>query len=325
MHLLKKLKNYYLVNTQKGSLPQFNISGQATYQSDVTQLPVSLPNADMPVLSKDQYRVYGELSQSITDLFTLKDQKNYIRAASEIETQKTEVELYKLRERINNLYFGILLIDAQITQTELLKKDIQSGIDKTEVAIANGVALKATADNLRAELLKANQRTIELKAVRRGFLDMLSLFINKPLDEHAVLETPTQPLVRIHTINRPELQLYELQKQRFRVEDKLITAKNLPRLSAFLQGGLGRPGLNMLDNDLKGYYIGGLRFTWNIGRFYTFRNEKILLSNSRSLIEVQKETFLFNTNLQLRQQSAEIVRMQELMETDKSIIQFREM
>jgi hypothetical protein len=90
---------------------------------------------DIPTISKDQYRLYGEVSQSITDLFTVKDQKEYINTNSEIETQKTEVELYKLRERINNLYFGILLIDAQIQQTELLKKDIQSGIDKTNVAI----------------------------------------------------------------------------------------------------------------------------------------------------------------------------------------------
>ncbi len=321
--LIEKTKEYSIANAQKAYLPQFNVAGQATYQSAVTQIPISLPSVDIPTMSKDQYRLYGEVSQSITDLFTVKDQKEYINANSEIEVQKTEVELYKLRERINNLYFGIFLIDAQIKQTELLKKDIQSGIEKTNVAIANGVALKSTADNLKAELLKADQRTIELKATRKGYADMLALFIGNPIDENTVLEKPHRQMLT-NTINRPELKLFDLQKKSFDVQEKLITAKNLPRLSAFFQGGLGRPGLNMLDNDFQGYYIGGLRLSWNITGFYTYKNEKKMLANSQSMIDIQRETFLFNTNLTLKQQNADITKMQELIETDKSIVTLRE-
>src|SRR5690606_23782989 len=321
--LVEKTKEYSITNAQKGYLPQFNIAGQATYQSDVTQIPFSLPSMDIPTMSRDQYRLYGEVSQSITDLFTVKDQKEYINANSEIEVQKTEVELYKLRERINNLFFGILLIDAQIQQTELLKKDIQSGIEKTNVAIANGIALKSTADNLKAELLKTDQRTIELKAARKGYTDMLALFINNPIDENTVLEKPHRQMLT-NTINRPELKLFDLQKKSFEVEEKLITAKNLPRLSAFFQGGLGRPGLNMLDNNFQSYYIGGLRLSWNITGFYTFKNEKKILANSQNMIDIQMETFLFNTNLTLKQQNADITKMEQLIETDKSIIALRE-
>jgi len=321
--LIEKTREYSIANAQKGYLPQFNIAGQATYQSAVTQVPISLPNVDIPTISKAQYRLYGELSQSITDLFTIKDQKEYINTNSEIETQKTEVELYKLRERINNLYFGILLIDAQIQQTELLKKDIQSGIEKTNVAIANGVALKSTVDNLKAELLKTEQRTIELKAIRKGYADMLALFIGNPIDENTVLEKPQRQMLT-RTINRPELKLFDLQKKSFDVQEKLITAKNLPRLSVFFQGGIGRPGLNMLDNDLRSYYIGGLRLTWNITGFYTYKNEKKMLANNQSLIDIERETFLFNINLILKQHNADIIKMQELIETDKSIVTLRE-
>lgn len=321
--LIEKTKEYSIANAQKGILPQFNMAGQATYQSDVTQIPISLPNVNIPTMSKDQYKLYGEVSQSITDLFTLKDQKEYINANSDIETQKTEVEMYKLRERINNLYFGILLIDAQIRQTELLKKDIQNGIKKTNVAIANGVALKSTADNLKAELLKADQRTIELKATRKGYTDMLALFTGKPIDENSILETPHRQILT-NTINRPELRLFDLQKKSFDVQNKLITIKNLPRLSAFFQAGAGRPGLNMLDNDFRGYYIGGLRLNWNFTGFYTYKNERKILALNQNALDVQKETFLFNTNLTLKQQDAEITKMQELIETDKSIIALRE-
>ncbi len=321
--LIGKTKEYSLANAQKGVLPQFNVAGQATYQSDVTKVPISLPNVNIPTIAKDQYRLYGEVSQSITDLFTVKDQKEYINTSSEIETQKTEVELYKLRERINNLFFGILVIDAQIQQTDLLKNDIQSGIDKVNVAIANGVALKSTADNLKAELLKADQRTIELKATRKGFADMLALFINKPIDENTVFEKPL-PQTLSGTINRPELRLFDLQKKSFDVQNKLITAKNLPRVSAFFQGGLGRPALNMLNPNFEGYYIGGLRLIWNFTGFYTYKNEKKMLALNQNMIDVQRETFLFNTNLVLKQQNADITKIQQLIETDKSIATLRE-
>ena len=321
--LIEKTKEYSIVNAQKGVLPQFNVAGQATYQSAVTAVQISLPNMNIPTISKDQYKLYGEVSQSITDLFTVKDQKEYINANSEIETQKIEVELYKLRERINNLFFGILLIDAQIQQTEFIKKDILSGIEKTNIAIANGVALKSTADNLKAELLKANQRTIELKATRKGYTDMLALFIGKPIDENTNLEKPQRQLFT-NTINRPELRLFDLQKKSFDVQEKLITAKNMPRVSLFFQGGVGRPGLNMLNPDFAGYYIGGLRLNWNITGFYTYINEKKILTNNQSAIDIQRETFLFNTNLTLKQQNADITKMQELIETDKSIITLRE-
>ena len=228
--LIDKSKSYSIDNANKSYLPQFNIGGQATYQSEVTHIPISLPNVKIAELSKDQYKLYGEISQAVTDLFTTKDYRELISANAEIEGQKIEVELYKLKERISNLFFGILLIDAQIQQTEFLKKDIQSGIDKVSVAIAYGTALKSSADNLKAELLKANQRTIELKSNRSGYAAMLSYFIDQTVDETTFLIKPS-PQIISSTINRPELQLFDLQKRTFEVQNKLIKAKNLPRLN----------------------------------------------------------------------------------------------
>ena len=141
--LLEKSQVYSLSNAAKGVLPQLSLSGQGTYQSEVTGLPISIPGVEIQTLSKDQYKLYGEVVQPITDLFTLKYQKELVQSNVRAETQKIEVELYKLKERINQLFFGILLIDAQIQQTESLKKDIQLGLDKTNAAIANGTALKS--------------------------------------------------------------------------------------------------------------------------------------------------------------------------------------
>lgn len=321
--LIEKTQSYSIANASKGNLPQLQIGGQVSYQSDVTQIPLSLPNVDIPVMSKDQYKLYGEISQPITDLLTVKHQKELIDANARVEEQKIEVELYKLRERINQLYFGILLMDEQIAQVRILQKDLQSGINKNSVAITNGIALKSSADVLRAELLKTEQRVIELKAVRKGYADVLALFIDRDISENTILERPLA-VTLLSGINRPELQLFEMQKQTFEVQNKLVDTQILPRFSLFLQGGYGRPALNMLNNDFDLYYIGGVRFAWNISGFYTHKREKRLLVLSQNAVDVQKELFLFNTNLTLKQQNNEITKFEELIETDKEIIRLRE-
>jgi len=323
MALIEKTKEYSIENISKGWLPQLSVNGQGTYQSAVTQIPISLPNVSIPVLSRDQYKAYGEVYQPLTDGYTIQQQKQLATANAATEQQKLEVELFKLKERINQIFFGILLIDAQVQQTVLLKKDIQSGLEKINASIANGTALKSSADILQAELLKTDQRSIELKASRKGYADMLAVFINQPVNENTQFIPPAAPTITAG-INRPELHLYEVQKNSFAVQDKLIKAKNLPRVGLFAQGGYGRPGLNMLSNEFAGYYIGGLKLNWNFTGFYTAKKEKAILKINQATIDVQKETFLLNTNLVLSQQNSELLKFQELIDTDKEIIRLRE-
>lgn len=321
--LIYKSKEYSIDNANKGYLPQFIILGQATYQSAVTQVPISVSGIDVPTLPKDQYKFYGEVSQPITDLFLVKDRKKLVEANSSMDMQNIEIELYKLKDRINQIYFGILLIDEQMKQNTLLKKDIQSGIDKVNVAIKSGASTKNDLNILEAELLKNDQYTIELKANRKNYVEMLSYFIGKPIDENTILETPL-PQIISNAVNRPELKLYDLQKSRMDIQNKLLISSRLPKFSLFLQGGVGRPALNILSNNLEGYYIGGLRLSFDITSFYTYKNEKENIALSQNMIDTQRETFLFNTNLNLRQQNSEIAKIQELIVTDNNIILLRE-
>lgn len=323
MALLARAKDYSLSNASKGYLPQASLIGQATYQSAVTQIPISLPNVTLPSLSKDQYKIYGELVQPLTDVITISHQKELIAANSEVEEQKLEVELYKLKERIDNIYFGILLLEAQLMQVSLLKKDLQSGVDKTKAAIANGTALKMNADLLDAEILKADQRSTELSSARSAYMAMLSVFTGQSIAEAARFQVPATQTITAQ-INRPELRLYESQKRTFEAQEKLINARNIPRFNLFFQGGFGRPALNFLSNDFDPYYITGLRLNWSFTGFYTARKEKKLLHLNQNTIEVQKETFLFNTRLSLSQQDNELLKYRELVQTDKQIIGLRE-
>ena len=320
--LIQKTKEYSIDNISKGYLPQFLINGQATYQSDVTEIPIKLPNATIATLDKDQYKIYAEVSQTVFDGGVKRLQKQSVEADAAVEQQKLEVELYKLNERVNQLFFGILLANEQLAQTDILKKDIQLGITKINAAIANGTALKSSGDALQAELLKTDQRTIELKSVSQAYRDMLSLFINKPLDEHSVLERPVK-ITASQTINRPEILLYDTEKKSFDVHTNLIKAKNLPKAGLFLQGGYGRPALNMLKNDFDAYYIGGIRLNWSLSGLYTSKKEKALVNIKSKSVDLQKEVFLFNTNLTLKKQNAEINKLEKLIQSDNGIIQLR--
>ncbi|KGN80486.1 transporter [Porphyromonadaceae bacterium COT-184 OH4590] len=321
--LIEKSREYSISNVAKGYLPQLGVSGQITYQSEVTEFPISLPNVTIPSLSKDQYKISAEILQPITGLITVKNNIELVKTNTAMEKQKIDVELYKLKERINRLFFGIILIDAQIKQTELLKTDIQKGIEKTNSAIINGITLKSSADILKVELLNTNQKIIELKAMRKGYADMLSLLINYKISETTQFERP-KVLALSSTINRPELNLFETQKNALNIQERLLNNRNIPHVNLFLQGGYGKPGLNFLSNDFSFYYIGGIRLSWNISGLYTYRKQKKDLILKKESIDVQQDLFLFNTNLALTQKNAEIIKLKRLIESDYEIIKLRE-
>lgn len=322
--LVRQTETISLENLQKGFLPQFSLNAQATYQSDVTKIPITLPNFSIESPSKDQYKVLADLSQLIYDGGVIKEQKTLQHLNASVEDQKVEVELYKLKERINQLYLSILFLDEQLKQTELVKADIQTGIKRVEAQVNNGVAFKSNLNMLKAELLKADQRTIEIKSSRKGYVDVLALFTGQQLDEHIQLERPAMTVnTAASEIVRPELKLYTEQQKLIDQQQRLITAKNLPKASLFAQGGYGRPGLNQLKNEFDFYYIGGIRFNWALGGLYTKKREKELVAVNRKMVEVQKETFLLNSNTQLKQQQAEIDKLNQLVASDNEIISLR--
>ncbi len=320
--LITKSKEFSIQNIANGLLPQINFMGQATYQSAVTKIPIKVPGMDVPELSKDQYKVYGEVTQSIYDGGLIKEQKKLQEANSAVEEQKLEVDLYTLKERINQLFFGALLVNEQVQQNDLLKKNIEAGLNKTKAAIEYGTALKSSADVLKAELLNADQHAIELQASHKAYLKMLGLFINQSLDENVELVKPkSKPILQ--EIQRPELLLFNCQQKAYDAQKNIISAKNRPKLGLFFQGGIGRPGLNFLSNSLDPYYIGGIRLNWSLSGLYNAKNDKALLENNRKNIDIQRETFLFNTNLSLNQETEEINKLKALLHSDDDIIVLR--
>ncbi len=322
--LIKQSKDITIDNLSKGFLPQFNLSGQATYQSEVTQVKIPIPGVTVNPLDKDQYKILADINQLIYDGGVIKEQKNIQQLNEEAEQQKVEVEMYKLKERINQLFLGVMFLDEQLKQVDLIKTDLNTGAKKVEAQVNNGVAFKSNLNVLKAEILKADQRMIELKATRKGLTDVLGLFINQTLPENIQLEKPVvESVVVINEIQRPELKLFSTQEKLIGGQLKLIDSKNKPKASMFVQGGYGKPGLNFLKNEFAFFYTTGLRLNWNFGGLYTKQNEKKLVEINQQSVNVQKDVFLLNTNTQLKQQQSEIEKLLKLIAADNEIIDLR--
>jgi outer membrane protein TolC len=313
--LINRSGAYSVENAGKGYLPQLSFSGQATYQSEVVHIP--LPGS--PELSKDQYKVQAEITQNIYDGGSIRYQRQLERATTATRQQQLTVNLYAVKDRVNQLFFGILLADEQLQQNKLRKTDIESGIHKMQGAVDNGTALRSTVDELKAELINADQLSTQLLAAKKGYLQMLALFINQPVNE---LVKPSPVPVSID-IKRPELNLYDQQQQSIAIREKQLRVNYLPKISAFAQGGYGRPTLNIIDNSFGFYGLGGIRFSWGLNSLYTLKNNHQILHINRQDLDVQKETFLFNTRLTLTQQQINIQQYDELIVQDQEIITLR--
>jgi len=317
--LIAKTKQYTVDNAAKGYLPALSVSGLVTYQSAVTQYPAP----GFPTFKKDQYKFYAELDQLIYDGGQIKNQKEAAGVNDVIQQQSLEVELYTLYDRVDQLFFGALLEDDQIHLNDLLKKDLQNGIDRAKAQVANGTAYRSSVDVLVAQLLQADQSRIELLANRKAFTDMLGLFIGRVLDDNTVLEQPPVPQLATN-VSRPELLYYDYQKRAYDLQDDELKVQLRPKLGFFVQGGLARPGLNFLSDNFSWYYYGGVRLIWNLGSLYTLKNNRNLSDIGRQNLEVEKQTFLLNTQITQKQKSSELQKYIELVKNDDEIVSLRD-
>lgn len=321
--VIKQTEQYNLSNASKGYLPQLSVNAKATYQSAVTKIPVEIPGMKISSLSKDQYQVTAEMNQTIWDGGAISSNRDVLKAKSNVDSKQVGTELYALNDRINQLYFGILLQDALLKQNGILQRDLQANIDRIRAMMDNGVANESDLESMTVELLNARQKEVELKASRKGYMQMLAVFIGRALPESTVLEIPVVENGLLSEIHRPELALYDEQDYLLGAQNKQITAGILPKFNLFVQGGYGRPGLNMLENDFSPFYVGGIRMSWNLGSLYTLKNDRRKITVGYQSVDVQRKTFLFNTRLQQTQQQTEVDKMNELIKSDSEIVQLR--
>ena len=330
--LIERTTQLTVANIRKGWLPQVSAQAQATYQSDVTAWPgemkamMSGMGIDLKGLTKDQYRVGVDVQQTIYDGGVISSQQRIVREQGKVQKAQTEVSIYQVRKRVNEMYFGLLMLEEQMLLNKDLQQLLASNERKLESMTQQGTAAQSDLLSVRAERLKAEQKATELASQRRMLQRMLSAFCG--IEVKDVKKPEKVAILSQHTGQRPELKALDAQIGVLNAQEKALNAALMPKVGVFAQGFYGYPGLNMFEDMMRRKWslngIIGARVTWNIGALYTRKNDKAKLQLQRDMTETSREVFLFNNNLEQMQQHETIERYRRLMDSDSEIIALRQ-
>ena len=333
--LIEKTTELTVANIRKGWLPQVSASAQATYQSDVVAFPEQMQavyqqmGLNMKGLTKDQYRLGIDVSQTIYDGGAISSQKAVARGQGKVQAAQNEVNIYNVRKRVNEMYFSLLMLDEQILLNHDLQELFRGNEQKLASMVRQGTAAESDLQNVKAERLNVVQQATSLESQKRMLQRMLSTFCGIEVKEVAkpALQASTLTSPQREAVARPEMRLFDAQLNLADAQEKALNSAMMPKLGLFAQGFYGYPGLNMFEDMMRRDWslngIIGARLTWNIGALYTRKNDKAKLQLQRDMTESNREVFLFNNNLEQIQQNEDIARFQKLMADDEEIITLR--
>ncbi|UWX55349.1 TolC family protein [Maribacter litopenaei] len=304
------------------TLPQFNLDAQATYQSEVTEVPI--PNGDINSLNNDQYRTTLTANQLLYNGGRIKASQQLQNSSTQRKQQEVEVNLYQLKQRVNQLYFSILLIDDQLLLLNAEKEQLNSTLNEVKSGVKNGVLLPTSDKVIEAELLKITQQYKEATNTKSKLITSLSTLIGVTLNTETSFQKPFLSIVETKDLNRPELSLFNLKKQEIEQQQNLLSKAIAPAVNAFATGGLGNPGLNFLENDFSAYYIVGLKLNWNVFDWNGNKKQRQALNFSKELISNQEDVFRLNTNTSLHEQQKEIETLESNMAIDQQLISLQQ-
>lgn len=317
-------------NIQKAWFPQISVTAQGSYQNKVTAWPENLQGmfAQMGIqlqgLSRDQYKVGIDVRQTLFDGGTIGSRREIARGEGAVQAAQTEVDLYKIGQRVHEMYFGLLLLDEQLRLNADVNALLRSNEAQLAAMLKSGTASAGDFENVKAERLSAEQQQTELLSQRQTLQRLLSLFCGIPVDS---IRRPAVPNLPSGENKRPELRLFDRRLQLTAAQEKAVDAQLLPQLGLFAQGYYGNPGLNLFEDMMKRRWswngIAGLKLTWNLSALYTHRNEKSKLRVQRELIENARQQFLFNNQLDETQQSENVRRFRAIAQRDREIIALR--
>ncbi len=320
--LIEQSKELTLSNANKAYLPQLDITliggiieGMPSFAPPGTE---SSSSTEANLISLVQF------NQVIWDGGMTKASKSIIKASSEIEKADMEVNLYQIKDRVNNIYFGVLLINEQIAQLNLLKETLERNQKRVNNAIENGTAFKSDADELKVELINIQQKKAELEYNKQAYIKVLSAMIGEEIKEDEEFVRPILgTTVETLTVNRPELLKFEQQRALIDAQAKLNKAMLFPKVGLMGFGVFLTPGVEFGTSNLTNVFVAGLSLSWNLGPVYKNGNNKKLSQISLQRIQNQEETFLFNTNLELSQTEMELKKYSKLIEQDRELFELK--
>ncbi len=330
--LLSVTKEIDLSDINKSWLPRIGVYGQVTGQNIVPSFPQTLTGVlqqmgqEMKGLGKIQYKVGVDVSQTIWDGGASAVRRDITRSQEATQKAALDVELYAVKERVENLYFAILLSEEQITQNQITHNLLLSNLGKLRAMLRNGTAMQSDVDMVEAQALTLSQNISLAQSAVKGYRDVLALFTGKNF-EGIRLATPTAKEPQGSESEHPELKLFDSRLQLNSLSDRLTDTSLMPKIGFFAQAYYGYPGFDyfksMINRDLTFNILAGVKVSWNIDSFYTRKNSSRKTLVNAEDIAADRDLFLFNSNLQSTSQRVAIEGIRDIMKEDDKIIQLR--
>ncbi len=324
--ILDQISELRQQNIETLNLPQFDLTARASWQSDVTKLALKMPGFAGPEpLSKDQYKTYIDIKQRIYDGGLAKKSKELEEADRLVSTQQNEIELYKIKETVNTLYFNALIIQKNLSILNLKREILNEQIKSIRSGVENGVSLPNNLDHLIGEKLLTDQQEVEFRSSYSTTISLLEIITGGSFTEQITFADPP----RIGTVvndelNRPEILLFTLQQSKLEKSEQVIKNTRNPFIYAFGQGGYGRPGFNMLENNFADFYMVGAGLSWNIWDWHKNRRERSVLKLQKDLISTNLDNFTRSIKMALKQEENNAIKILALISTDEKLVVIKE-
>lgn len=327
MSLIEMTKGIDLKNAAYAWLPHLNISGKATWQSEVVEMPMDIPGMDINI-PHDQYGLTAEFTQQIWDGGTSRSQKELAEAGAEVKKTQLETNLWSIRSRVQNVFLGIILIDKQLELNRLLRESLERSSEEVKSRMEAGVALPSDQDQVSVNILSCLQQRASLDADRKSYVKILGLLTGRDMTD-VELAVPKDAVNYVDDgardfETRPEMAFYAAQLKQNEFQRRQLNTLISPKLNLSLQGGYGRPGMNMLSGDFSGYFVAGLKLQWNIGALYTRGLDKRKVNADAQKIDLTRKSFILNSSVEAEQKNNAILKARDVLEKDSEIIALRQ-
>lgn len=330
--LLNQTREVNLSDINKSWLPQINVYAQGTVQNETPSFPESLAGiisqsgTNVSGLNEWQYKIGADINQNVWDCGSSKVQREMERAEDMERQSALDVQLYAIRERVEELYFGVLLIEEQAEQTRNMLALLQSNLDKLRVMLKNGVAMQSDVDMMEAQYLSTVQQLTHAESTSKSYRKILEIFTGKSLAGQELMK-PCAYIPQDMAPDRPELRHFEAQLLVNEAREASITASVMPKIGLFAQAYYGYPGFDyfesMMNRNASFNILAGVKVSWNIGAFYTEKNDRRKLRLSSENIAVERDAFLFNTSMKTRSQLDHIDELKAVMKENDRIVELR--
>lgn len=327
MSLIEMTKGIDLKNAAYAWLPHLNISDKATWQSEVVEMPMDIPGMDINI-PHDQYGLTAEFTQQIWDGGASRSQKELAEAGAEVKKTQLETNLWSIRSRVQNVFLGIILIDKQLELNRLLRESLERSSEEVKSRMAAGVALPSDLDQVSVNILSCLQQRASLDADRKSYVKILGLLTGRDMTG-VELAVPQDAVNYVDDgardfETRPEMAFYAAQLKQNEFQRRQLNTLISPKLNLSLQGGYGRPGMNMLSGDFSGYFVAGLKLQWNIGALYTRGLDKRKVNADAQKIDLTRKSFILNSSVEAEQKNNAILKARDVLEKDSEIIGLRQ-